>query len=64
MSIQDDLRLAKKAGFKKKMPKKPKTSASYDVWKNWDSRVKDWEKDVKAKASDYKKKEAIIKKSR
>ncbi len=64
MSIRDDLRLAKKAGFKRSMPKKPKISASYDTWRNWEVKVKEWEKDVKARASDHKKKEAIINKSR
>lgn len=55
---------AKKGGFKKSKPKKPKTSASISSWERYEERVKDYEKDAKEKAAQYRKKQSIIKKYR
>lgn len=50
-----ELSEARKGGFKRKKPKKPKQSASLASMENWIIRYNAWIKDAKAKASDYKK---------
>lgn len=55
---------ARKAGFKRKAPKKPKMSASLTVMQGYFERVKEYEKAAKAKASEYRKREALKKKIR
>lgn len=53
---------AKKAGFKRKKPKKPAASASLRTLENWVARYNQWVTDLKAKAKQYKQKEADKKK--
>lgn len=53
----DQLRKAKKAGFKKKKPKKPKASASLTVLENWVSRYNAWIDDAKNKIKEADRKE-------
>lgn len=56
---RDELRLARKGGFKRKKPKKPKQSASLSAMESWISRYNSWVKDAKSKASDYKKAQKV-----
>ncbi len=58
---QDEMRLAKKAGFKRKKPKKPKASSTLSVQENYVSRYNAYVDEIKRKAKDAKKKEAIRK---
>lgn len=53
----DQLSAARKAGFKRKKPKKPKASATLTVMENWVTRNNDWVKDAKSKVASVKKKE-------
>jgi len=50
-----ELKAARKGGFKRKKPKKPKQSASLHVMENWVVRYNAWCKDAKHKASEHKK---------
>ena len=47
----DELRLARKAGFRKKAPKKPGRGASLTVLENYVSRHNNFVKEVKAAAA-------------
>jgi len=51
----DELRLARKGGFGRKKPKKPKQSSTLNTLENWVVRYNAWVKDAKAKAAEYKK---------
>lgn len=51
----DDLRTARKGGFRKKKPKKPSAKASLSTLQNWVSRNNSWVKEAKQRASEYKK---------
>ena len=56
----EEIRLARKAGFRKKKPKKPKMSASTHVKERWiTSRWNPWAKEVKSKAAEGRKKEKL-----
>lgn len=55
------LALARKAGFRKKKPKKPKRSASLATMQNYVSRYNGWMAEMRSKISDYKKREALKK---
>lgn len=57
----EQIRLARKAGFKKKAPKKPKQSASLATLEGYVSRHNDWAKQLKAAISAGKKREALKK---
>lgn len=46
---KSDLSKARKAGFKRKKPKRPKQSASLTVWENYVARWNNWVDDAKAK---------------
>lgn len=46
----------------KKLPKKPKASASYEAWQNWERRCKEVQASNRKLIADKKKKEAIQKK--
>jgi len=52
---REDIRKARKAGFKKKALKKPKASASLGVIENYISRQNDWIKEAKARIQQSKK---------
>lgn len=54
----EDLRNARKAGFKKKKPKKPKTK-TYNALSNYQERYNQWVKDLKAAATKGKKLDAM-----
>ena len=56
----EELKLARKAGFKRKKPKKPSTK-SYSSMENFISRYNEWVKDLKAAASNGRKMEAMKK---
>lgn len=60
----EQLRLARKAGFKKKAPKKPKQSASLSTMESYVSRYNDWCKQARQKISDGKKRENLKKQIR
>lgn len=60
----EELRKARKGGFKKKKPKKPKSSASLTTFENWISRNNDFVKEAKQRAKDYEKKEKLKKQIR
>jgi len=47
-----DLSAARKAGFKKKRPKKPRASASLTTLENYVVRYNQWVKDARAKVSE------------
>jgi len=51
----EELRLARKGGFRRKKPKKPKMNSSLHTFENWVARYNAWCKDAKHKASEYKK---------
>lgn len=57
-----DIAEARKGGFKRKKPKKPKKSSSVTVWKNYEDRMQEWEREVKNAQKAYKDKERIMKK--
>ena len=50
----EELRLARKGGFRRKKPKKPSGKASLGVLQSWVSRHNDWVKEAKKRASDHK----------
>jgi hypothetical protein len=50
----EELRLARKGGFKNKKPKKPNGKASLSTLQNWVTRYNQWVKDAKKRASEYK----------
>jgi len=54
----EDLRNARKAGFKKKKPKKPKTK-TYNALERFQDRYNQWVKDLKAAATKGKKLESM-----
>lgn len=56
-----ELKEARRAGFKRKAPKKPKRSAKLATLEAYAARLKDYEKDVKSAASEHRKAEAIKK---
>ena len=58
----EELRKARKSGFKRKKPKKPKASASLTVLENWVSRYNQWVDDAKAKIKQAAEKEREKKK--
>lgn len=58
----DKLRSARKAGFKKKAPKKPKRSASLSAMENYLARVRDFNKEAQNAINSAKKKIALRKK--
>lgn len=60
----EDLRKARKAGFKKKAPKKPKQSASLATMESYVSRYNQWCKDARQKVADGKKRETLKKQIR
>lgn len=60
----EDLRKARKAGFKKKAPKKPKQSASLATMEGYVARHNDWVKQARQKVADGKKREALKKQIR
>jgi len=57
----DQLRQARKAGFKRKAPKKPKQSASLSVMENYVAKHNSWVKDARAAISANKRKETLKK---
>jgi hypothetical protein len=50
----EELRLARKGGFRRKKPKKPAGKASLNVLQGWVTRNNEWVKDAKKRASDFK----------
>ncbi len=58
----DKLRDARKAGFKRKAPKKPKRSASVSAMENYLARVRDFNKEAQQAINQAKKKIALRKK--
>lgn len=62
MATSTELAQARKAGFKKKKPKKPMRSAPISAWERYDERAKAFDKEVKDAIAKTKKKEALIKK--
>jgi len=55
----EELRLARKNKFRKKAPKKPKSSSSLHVFENYVRKYNEWCKEVKQRASDERKLEKI-----
>lgn len=53
----DQLRLARKGGFKGKRPKKPKAGATLNAMENWVSRYNDWVSKVHGGIKNIKEKE-------
>jgi hypothetical protein len=58
----DKLREARKSGFKKKAPKKPKKTASVSTMENYLQRVKEFNKEAQAAINSTKKRIALRKK--
>jgi hypothetical protein len=56
-----ELSEARKAGFKRKAPKKPKRNAGLSALNGYLERVKEYERAAKAKAGDFRKREALKK---
>jgi hypothetical protein len=56
-----ELQDAKKAGFKRKAPKKPKRNAGVNAMLSYLERVKEYERGAKAKAAEFRKREALKK---
>lgn len=54
------LKDARKGGFKRKKPKKPKQSASYTTLVNWIDRWNNWCRDAEMKAKEYRQREKLI----
>lgn len=59
----EDIRKARKAGFKRKKPSKPKAKTELAL-ENWIARYNNWVKDAKSKISDGKKLDALKKQVR
>jgi len=57
-----ELQEAKKAGFKRKAPKKPKRNSGVNAMLAYLERVKEYERQAKAKAAEYRKRESLKKK--
>ena len=57
----EELRKARKAGFKKKAPKKPKLSSSLSTMEGYVSRHNDWVKQARTKIAENKKREGLRK---
>jgi hypothetical protein len=57
----ENLRIARKGGFKAKQPKKPKMNASTLVLERYVARHNDWVKRVNAAAADQRKREKLQK---
>lgn len=57
----EEIRKARKAGFKRKAPKKPKKSASVSVLENYISRHNEWAKELKAAGKNVDKKKTLLK---
>lgn len=57
----DQLREARRAGFKKKQPKKPKRNAGMAAMENYILRHNAWVSDAKRKISEQKKKDSLRK---
>ena len=57
----EELRKARKAGFKRKKPKMPKKSASYASLEGYVGRYNEWVKLAKEKSSEVSKKETLKK---
>jgi len=57
----EEIRKARKAGFKRKAPKKPKRSASAQTLENYISRHNAWAKDLKAAGKNVDKKKVLAK---
>lgn len=58
---REQKRLARKAGFTRKAPKKPKVSAATHVKERWVERYNEWAKDLQEKAKEGKKEEDLDK---
>jgi len=52
---RDQLKNARKAGFRRKKPNKPKAGASLNSLEAWVLRYNDWVKDMKEKDREHKK---------
>jgi len=57
----EELRKARKSGFRKKAPKKPKTSASVSTLESYVSRFNAYVDEMKAKAKETDKKDKLLK---
>ncbi len=51
---------AKKSGFRKKRPKKPRASSSYTTLENYKNRYNNWVKELKEKAKEYHKRKKLL----
>lgn len=60
----EQLRLARKAGFKRKAPKKPKQSASLATMEGYVARHNQWVKDAKSRIAGEKRREKLKKQIR
>jgi hypothetical protein len=56
-----ELAEARKAGFKRKAPKKPKKNAGVTAFQSYLERVKEYERAAKAKAAEFRKRETLKK---
>lgn len=57
---ESEKRNARKAGFKKKAPKKPRMSSkNLDTMERWVERYNEWVREMKTKASEAKRLESI-----
>lgn len=57
----DEIRKARKAGFKRKAPKKPKKSASLSTLESYVSRHNEWAKSLKEAGRSLDKKAKLVK---
>lgn len=55
----DQIRDARKGGYRTKRPRKPKAGASLTVLENWETRYNDWCKGITEGASNGKKRENL-----
>ncbi len=57
----EEIRKARKAGFKRKAPKKPKRTASVTTLENYISRHNEWAKELKSAGKNVDKKKTLLK---